>query len=58
MKHPFEISATYNEQMKCYEAMLQVGGFHTKEELESFCEALRDFVCGDNGTWKRVKHDG
>ena len=44
MKYQFQISKTYNNQMKCYELLLQIGGIENKEELESFASALSEFV--------------
>lgn len=56
MKYPFQISKTFNQQMKCHELLLQIGGIKDKEELETFAAALAEFVA-NGGEIKRVGFD-
>ncbi len=54
--YPFQINATFNQQMRCHELLLQIGGIKDKEELEAFSKALAEFVAG-GGDVKRVGYD-
>ena len=55
--YPFQISTSFNPQMKCFEIMLHVGGIDSKEELESAAKLLANFVAGGKGEIKRVGFD-
>lgn len=57
MTYPFQIETTFNDQMRCHEVLLQVGGIKDKAELEAFAEALAKFMAGQDGGFKRVAFD-
>lgn len=43
-KYPFKIASRHNEQMRCHEVQILIGGFPNKKEAEEYARTIVRFL--------------
>jgi len=58
MPHPlydFKIGLARNDEMGCWDVMLQVGGLRDEAEAKAFADVLAEWMKGESGWIQRVQ---
>lgn len=47
---PYMVGSNWNEQMKCWDVYLHIGGIKSEKEVKAAAKILAEFAAGDFGS--------